>query len=75
MRRIFIYKCFLFTVGSVCCLKRFHLGGKRFADDKETEMEVQKWLRQESKDFYAAGFNALVKQWHRCSNIGGHVEK
>jgi hypothetical protein len=33
------------------------LGGKHFADDEN----VRKWLRQQSKDFYAAGFNALVK--------------
>jgi hypothetical protein len=37
-----------------------HLGGKRFADD-EFEMEVQKRLRQRSKDFYAAGFDTLVE--------------
>jgi hypothetical protein len=24
-----------------------HLDGKRFADDEEVEMEVQKWLRQQ----------------------------
>jgi hypothetical protein len=24
-------------------------------------MEVQKWLRQQSNDYYAAGFKALVK--------------
>jgi hypothetical protein len=38
-----------------------HLDGKRFADDEEFETEVRKWLRQQSKDFYAAGFDALVK--------------
>jgi hypothetical protein len=26
----------------------------------EVETEVRKWLRQQSKDFYAAGFDALV---------------
>jgi hypothetical protein len=38
------WKCFLFTVGSVCRVKRFtagsrnnHPDGKRFADDKEVE--------------------------------------
>jgi hypothetical protein len=25
-------------------------------------MEVRKWLRQQSQDFYAAGFDALVKR-------------
>jgi hypothetical protein len=34
--------------------------GKRFADDEEVETEVRKWLRQQSKDFYAVGFDALV---------------
>jgi CRISPR/Cas system endoribonuclease Cas6 (RAMP superfamily) len=30
-----------------------------FADDEEVEMVVQKWLRQESKDFCAVGSSAL----------------
>jgi hypothetical protein len=47
-------------VGSVCQVKRFHLGGKRFADDEEFKTEVRKWLRQQSKDFYAAGFDEQV---------------
>jgi hypothetical protein len=39
-------------------------------------MEVQKWLRQRLKDLYAAGFNALVKQWDKRINVdGGYVEK
>jgi hypothetical protein len=32
--------------------------------------EVWKWLRQQSKDFYAAGFDALVKRWDRYINVG-----
>jgi hypothetical protein len=36
--------------------------------------QVLKWLRKHSKD--AAGFDALVKQWDMCINVGGgHVEK
>jgi hypothetical protein len=32
--------------------------------------------RQQSKDFYAAGFNALAKRWDKCINVGGgYVEK
>jgi hypothetical protein len=51
------------------------LGDKRFADE-EVETEVQKWLRQQAKDFYAAGFDALVKRWDKCINVGGgYVEK
>jgi hypothetical protein len=30
-------------------------------DDEEVETKVRNWLRQPSKDFYAAGFDALVK--------------
>jgi histone-lysine N-methyltransferase SETMAR len=52
------------------------LGGKRFTFDKEVETEVQKRLRQQSKDFYAVGFNTLVKQLDNCINVGGGcVEK
>jgi hypothetical protein len=38
-----------------------HLGGKHFSDYEEVETEAWKWLRQQSKDFCAVGFNALVK--------------
>jgi hypothetical protein len=73
---ILINKYFLFAVGSVCRVKRFITGCKRFVDDEEVEMEVRKWLRQQSKDFYAAGFDALVKRWDKCINVGGGcVEK
>jgi hypothetical protein len=47
-----------------------HLGGKHFAVDEEVKTEVQKWLRQQSKDFRAAGFDALLKQWDKCINVG-----
>jgi hypothetical protein len=60
----------LIRVGCVCHVKRFSLGGKRFADDEEVEPEVQKWVRQQSKDFYAAGFYALVKRWDKYISIG-----
>jgi hypothetical protein len=52
------------------------VGDKRFADDAEAETELRKWLRQQSKDFYAAGFDALLKLWDKCINVGrGYVEK
>jgi hypothetical protein len=76
MQRIFIKKCFLFRVGKVCRLSVSQLGGKRLADDEVIETEVRKWLRQQSKDFYAAGFDALVNRWDKCINVGeGYVEK
>jgi hypothetical protein len=40
------------------------------------ETQVQNWLKQQSKDFYAEGFDALVKRWDKCINVGGgYVEK
>jgi hypothetical protein len=69
-------KCFQFTVGSVCRAKWFKIGCKRFADDEEVETELPKWLRQQSKDFCAVGFDAVVKRWDKCINVGGgYVEK
>jgi hypothetical protein len=69
-------KCFLLTVESVCRVTRFSLGGKYFADNEDVEKEVRKWLRQQPKDFCAAGFDALVKRWDKCINVGGdHEEK
>jgi hypothetical protein len=47
---------FLFAVGSVCRVSQ--LGSKRFANDQEFETKV---LRQHSKHFFAAVFDALVK--------------
>jgi hypothetical protein len=50
--------------------------GRVFADDEEVVMKVRKWLRQQSKDFCAAGFDALVKRWGRFIKVGGgYVEK
>jgi hypothetical protein len=46
---------------------------KCFADDEEVETEVRKWLRQQSNDFYAAGFDALLKRWDKCINVGGEI--
>jgi hypothetical protein len=60
-------KYFLFTVGSVCRVKRFTTCGKYFSNDEEIKTEVLKWLRQQSEDFYAAGFDALVKRWDKCT--------
>jgi hypothetical protein len=81
--KIFINKCLLFIVESACRVKRFtawsrnfHLGGKCFADDEQVETEMRKWLRKQSKDFYAAGFDAVAKRWDMCINVdGGYVKK
>jgi hypothetical protein len=66
MQRLFIKKCFLFTVGNVCRIKRSTTGSRNSIKViKKSQMmpnQVRKWLRQQSKDFYAAGFDALVKR-------------
>jgi hypothetical protein len=43
--------------------------GKFFVDDEQVETEVRKWLRQQSKYFYAAGFDAQVERCDKCINI------
>jgi hypothetical protein len=43
-------------------LPKNHLGGKHFTDDEELVTEVWLWLRQQSKDLYAADLDVLVKQ-------------
>jgi hypothetical protein len=72
----------MFTVYGGMCLSRVALHnwvekhGKRFADDEEVETEVRNWLRQQAKDFYVSGFDALVKRRDKCINVGGgHVKK
>jgi arsenate reductase-like glutaredoxin family protein len=40
--------------------------GSSFTDDEEVETEELKWLRQQSKRFYAAGFSTLAKRWYKC---------
>jgi hypothetical protein len=55
-------------------LLKNHLGGRRFAVE-EVELEVWKWLRQQSNDFYAAGFDALLKRWDKCISVGGGYVK
>jgi hypothetical protein len=76
---IFIKKCFLFTVGSVCRVKRFKIGSRNSLKDvRKSQMmpdQAQKWLRQRSKDFCAAGFDALVKRWDKCVSVGGGYDE
>ncbi|GBO46688.1 hypothetical protein AVEN_43120-1 [Araneus ventricosus] len=48
-----------------------HIGGKHFADDDDVQHEVLLWMRQQPKEFYAAGIGALIQRWDKCINIGG----
>jgi hypothetical protein len=80
MQRIFIKNYFMFTVGSFCRVKRFTTELRNSLKDvgKSQMMpdQVRKWQRQQSKDFYTAGFDALVKRYHKCINVGGeYIEK
>jgi hypothetical protein len=72
----------MFPVYGGKCLSRkaFHSWvkkcGRCFATDEQVETEERMWLSQQSKVFYAAGFDALVKRWDKCISIGGgYVDK
>ena len=42
---------------------------------KVTPSAVRAWFRQQPKEFYAAGFQGLVKRWDKCLNLfGDYVE-
>jgi hypothetical protein len=80
MQRIFIKKCFLFTVG---CLshKAVHNrvdklceGCSEVADDARPGAKLAETT---TKRLLSCGFlEALVKQWDKCINVGGgYVEK
>jgi hypothetical protein len=46
------------------------------ADDEAVQLEVRMWLRQQPKDFYAAGIETLIKRWDKCIYVNGDcVEK
>jgi hypothetical protein len=70
MQRIFVKKCFLFTVGSVYRVRRLTTGSRNSLKDvRKSRMmpeQVRKWLRLQSKDLYGTGFDSLVKRWDEC---------
>jgi hypothetical protein len=65
----------MFPVGSVRRVKRFTTGSRNSIKEvRKSQMipcEVRKWLRQQSKEFYAVGFDALLKRRDKCINVGG----
>jgi hypothetical protein len=80
MQRIFIKKYFLLTVRSVCRVKRFTTVSRNsLMDVRKSQMmphRVWKWLRQQSKYFCVASFDALDERCEKCINVcGGYVEK
>jgi hypothetical protein len=45
-------------------------------NDEEVQTEVGKWVREQSKDLYAAGLDILVERWDKFISVdGGYVEK
>jgi hypothetical protein len=69
MQRISVRKCVIFTLGSVFGIKLFTAWSRKsLMDVRKLQMipdHVQNLLRQQSKDFYAAGFDVLVKRWDK----------
>jgi hypothetical protein len=67
--------------GGKCLLRKavYNCVEKSLNNVRKSQMmhdQVRKWLRQQSKDFYAKGFDARVKRWEKCINVGvGYVEK
>jgi hypothetical protein len=54
-------------------VEKFSQGRSKVSDD---ETKVRNWPRQQSKDIYSAGFDALVKRWDKYINVNGaYVEK
>jgi hypothetical protein len=65
--------------GKCLLLKAVHNLVEKFKFVRKSQMmpdQLRQWLRQQSKDFYAAGVDVLTKRWNRCINVGGgYVEK
>jgi hypothetical protein len=56
------------------CVENCSQGRSKVADDVRPGAEVA-WGSSQ-KDFYAEGFDALVKRWDKCISVGGeYVEK
>jgi hypothetical protein len=51
-------------------VEKFAQGRSKVADDARPGAEV---TRQQSKDFCAAGFDALLKRWDKCINVEKYI--
>jgi hypothetical protein len=66
---IFIH---IFCLRGKVSFKAAHNWAEKFSQGSS----VGKWLRQQSEDLHATGFDAWVKRWDKCINDGaGYVEK
>jgi histone-lysine N-methyltransferase SETMAR len=53
-----------------------HLRGHHFETEDELKKAVQTWVKSQSPDFYARGFEKLLDRYYKCINLGGdYVEK
>jgi hypothetical protein len=80
MLRIFIKKFSLRWEMLVGRVKGFTRGSRNSLKDvRKSQMmpdHEREWLRQRSKDYYAAGFDALIKRWDKCITVDGeYVQK
>jgi hypothetical protein len=54
-------------------VEKFSQGRSKVADDARRGVEVAETT---IKNLHAAGFDAMVKRWDKCINVGGgYVEK
>ena len=74
-------KCYLYVIisilfFSITICNLLIEGRASIEDDDAVERAVRAWFRQQPKEFYAAGFQGLVKRWDKFLNLyGDYVEK
>ena len=57
-------------------VQKFSEGRTSIEEHPAFEKAVRAWFRQQPKEFFAAGFQGLVKRWDKCLNLyGDYVEK
>ena len=57
-------------------VQKFSEGRTNIEEHPAVERPVRAWFRQQPKEFFAAGFQGLVKRWDKCLNLyGDYVEK
>jgi hypothetical protein len=79
LQRIFIKKCFLYTVGSICRLKQFTTGLKNSLKDvRNSQMmpnQVQKWLRQQFRLTGEAMGQVYECWWRICRELNVYISR
>jgi hypothetical protein len=75
VKRIFIKKYFLFTVGSVCRVKKYTSGWYTFRWWGKGWNGRSEVAQTTAKNFHAAGFDALVKRWDKNIIVGEDMSR